>query len=194
MSRPGAVIINLTLVISIMLCPVVFSQVRRPSGRVEPGPTWTPTPVDPCAHCPPPESVGCWINYEACVDCWEECGQPIATPTPTRTPTPAATPTPNGPVCELRLGSSKMVYLIVTYAHESPTTSNIRYRVITGSQLISPGQVVRPCPCQGHPIGFAWHDARTDDLLLKCGDVRQGFGPLIFADGFETGDTSKWIS
>jgi len=64
-------------------------------------PTVTPTPPeDPCADCPPPGTIGCTINWPACVACWEACGQPIATPTPTQIPpviSPTQTPTPGGP-------------------------------------------------------------------------------------------------
>lgn len=54
-------------------------------------PTPTPAPGD-CSHCAPPGSIGCTISYVVCVQCWADCGHPIATPTP-RPPTP--TPTPN---------------------------------------------------------------------------------------------------
>jgi hypothetical protein len=60
---------------------------------VTPTPTPTPEPGD-CSHCPAPGSIGCVISYSVCVQCWEDCGQPIATPTPRDTPTPTPTPTP----------------------------------------------------------------------------------------------------
>ena len=91
---------------------ILYSQeappIRRPTGRVG-GPTLTPTDTPtatatptptatpgPCDHCPEPSGIGCTINYPLCVQCWEECGEPIE-PTPTPgPPTPTSTPTPTG--------------------------------------------------------------------------------------------------
>jgi hypothetical protein len=56
-------------------------------------PTPTPEPGD-CSHCPAPGSIGCVIAYPACVQCWSDCGSPLATPTPRDTPTPTPTPKP----------------------------------------------------------------------------------------------------
>jgi len=210
-----------------------FAQVRTVTGTRIPGPTWTPTPTptltptstptptitatrtptrtpdpDPCSECPDPDGYVCGLNYPACIACWEDCGQPFATPTPTptRTPTaPAPTPTPNGPECILRSPlSSKAVQLVAIYAHESPVFG-VRYTFTTPSDLMDPGDVARPCPCEGHPVGFEWYNANTGSLLKVCGDTSRVYPrsptptptpvpDVIFSDGFETGTTARWSS
>jgi len=70
---------------------------RHPSGRITnltPTPTSTP---DPCAGCPAIDSPWCAMAWNACVQCWADCGQPIVTPTPTHPTTPTRTPTPQIP-------------------------------------------------------------------------------------------------
>jgi len=59
-------------------------------------PTATPTPADPCAHCPALDSWSCQMWPDTCTQCWDACGGgPVGTPTrtPTRTKTPTRTPT-----------------------------------------------------------------------------------------------------
>jgi hypothetical protein len=56
-------------------------------------PEATPTPDDPCAECPAPGSYWCEMAPAACIQCWNECGQPYVTPTPVP-PTPTPTPEP----------------------------------------------------------------------------------------------------
>lgn len=59
--------------------------------------TFTPTP-DPCADCPIPGTIWCDMYPEVCAQCWEDCGQPMSTPTPgPPTNTPTKTPTPGAP-------------------------------------------------------------------------------------------------
>jgi hypothetical protein len=65
--------------------PTPAPRMRRGGRRVVP---------DPCSECPDPQSTGCIISWPACVQCWEDCGQPLPTPTPTPTPTVTPTPTP----------------------------------------------------------------------------------------------------
>jgi len=108
-------VLGLALVLHIWL-PIIEGQeappIRRPTGRVG-GPTMTPTNTptatetptvtptpDPCSECPDPTSLSCTIAWNACVQCWADCGQPIATPTPTQPPTPTRTPTPADPCAE----------------------------------------------------------------------------------------------
>lgn len=58
-------------------------------------PAITPTPVPgDCDGCPAPGTIGCEISYPACEQCWEECGEPLPTRTPTPIPTITPTPTP----------------------------------------------------------------------------------------------------
>ena len=74
--------------------PTVVPPTQTPP--VDPPPTVVPP--DDC-DCPDPQTISCWINWDECVACWDECGQPIATPTPvppTVTPGPP-TPTPPAP-------------------------------------------------------------------------------------------------
>ena len=171
MSRPGAVIINLTLVISIMLCPVVFAQ-------------------DPCASCPTPGTLSCFINQPACDACWAACGQPIATPTPTVTPTPPPTPTPTGPECILYMLGPGSVFLVAFWEHEGATGKRYTFTVYPKTVLPGPWRG-DPSDVEGHPVGYQWWDANGTTLLKSCGDTT----PLhwhIFSDGFETGDISKW--
>lgn len=193
--KPGTAIINLTLVISIVLCSASFSQ------------TPTPTP-DPCAGCPSPTSIGCTVNYPACVACWEACGRPIATPTPTPTVTPTATATPtptptpqpgcNAPDCDLTSTAAATVYLVAVFAHEDPARPGTRYTYQTLPQTLVPGMVARPGPYEACPIGFEWFHVPpvfpTEQELLPakiCGDTGRVF-PFIFDDGFETGNTTRW--
>lgn len=150
---------------------------------------------------------------DACYFCWEECGQPQASPTPTRThtptktptpPPPPPTPTPNGPPCTLRVGAGENVYLIAFYAHESPVLGR-RYTFTTPSMWVPPGYFANPCPCEGHPIGFEWRVSRNGELLKACGDTSLVYPrtptatptPIvvpdeIFVDGFESGSTNSW--
>jgi len=180
-------------------------EVRRPSRRVMPStgsptatptqtPTQTPTPTpdpDPCSQCPDPNSLACTIAWNSCVQCWEDCGQPIATPTPTPSPTHPPTPTPNGPACELTFATSSEIYLVTYYAHESPTDQGKRYFHQTAPALIPPGSNVRPCPCEGYPIGFEWRSANDNQIIKSCGDTNLSY-PHIFSDGFESGNTEEW--
>lgn len=164
-------------------------EIRRPTGRMAPG------EADPCAACPAPDSFTCQAWPMACYQCWEDCGSPIAThtptPLPTRTPTPPPppTPTPNGPACELGLPNGGSVYLIAFYLHESEQRG-VRYSYRTASISVSPGSLLRPCPCEGHPVGFEWHTA-DGRLLGSCGDTATEI-EAIFEDGFETGNTKAW--
>ena len=184
-------------------------EVRRPSGRAIPGPTWTPTATltptptptptpepDPCSGCMEPGSYWCEMLPEICYQCWEDCGNPQATPTPTRTstptrtPTPQATPTPNGPACELSAPSGA-IYLVAYYAHESEVRG-VRYSYKTAPVTYRPGRTVKPCPCQGFPIGFEWFTV-AGAVLKSCGDTSTAhWHSHIFSDGFETGDTDRW--
>jgi len=90
------------LLLITLLAPA--QDIRRPTRRVPEKtatPTATPTPTaDECAHCPDPESLSCAIAWSSCVQCWADCGQPIASPTPTQPPTPTRTPTPADPCAE----------------------------------------------------------------------------------------------
>jgi hypothetical protein len=189
----------------------------RPSDRAIPGATYTPTPEpDQCSECPVPGSFPCEMWPEWCYQCWADCGDPQASPTPTPPPTPTATatppatPTPNGPTCELYLPAGGTIYLVVYYEHESERLGEA-YSYTVGPTAISgvkttpakvlPGSLVRPCPCEGHPVGFSWHDNTSGAVLKRCGITETVYPPtptptpgpeLIFRDGFETGDTSRW--
>lgn len=183
---------------------VAAQEIRRPRARRIPGvatetttptqtPTATPTPdPDPCAACPDPDSFSCTIAWSICVQCWEDCGQPIATPTPTPTETPPPTPTPNGPACEIIFPTQADIYLVAFYAHES-TTRGTRYTHQTAPASVPPGSTVRPCPCEGYPIGFEWRAVNDNRILKSCGDTSSIFS-YLFADGFESGDVEKWSS
>jgi hypothetical protein len=188
-------------------------ETRRPSGRAAPAlatetPTITPTPTvtptmtpttdpDPCSGCPEPGGFICELWPDACYACWEDCGDPIATHTPTRTHTPVATstptptPTPQGPACPLVLPGGGAVYLIAYYEHES-SVQGTRYADHVGPVFLPPGATARPCrpPCEGHPVGFEWFT--TDGVLIKsCGDTSTAHWHL-FSDGFESGDLGAW--
>ena len=166
---------------------------ETPTATATPTPTATATPTppaDPCSECPAPDSFSCTIAWTTCVRCWEECGQPIATPTPTPTATPPPTPTPNGPACEVNFSSPSDVYLVAYYAHESPIQGK-RYSYQTAPASIPSGSTVRPCPCEGSPIGFEWRAVTDNRILKSCGDTSSIFFH-IFADGFESGSTSEW--
>ena len=186
---------------------LLAQEIRRPAGRripilatSTPTPTTTATPTPtpgPCDHCPDPESFTCQMWPNLCFQCWEDCGEPIAThtptptPAPTRTPTPPPTPTPNGPACELVSPAGGTVYLVAYYEHES-STSGTRYQFQTAPVAIPPGSTARPCPCQGHPVGFRWYS--SDGSILKtCGDTSTKH-LHIFSDGFESGDLGKWTT
>jgi len=133
---------------------------------------------------------------EICYACWDECGNPQATPTPTRTPTrtptvtPPPTPTPNGPACELSLPNGGTVVLEAFYAHEAEGGGR-RYTFRTSPQTVPPGSLVRPCPCEGYPIGFRWYLAEGGTPLKSCGDTSTVYA-LIFSHGFEGGSTQGW--
>ena len=181
------ILLLLTLAILALMASAVDAQT----------PTPTPTP-DPCEHCPDPESPGCWLNWDYCVQCWEDCGQPIATPTPTPTRTPTVTPTPTptptplpGPPCPLSVDCPRSVYLVAVYAHEKDAC---RYRYTTGARQLIPGETARPGPYEGHPIGFEWHDGNNDNLIKSCGDTARACTGPIFEDGFESGNTAAWSS
>jgi hypothetical protein len=183
--------ISLLLILLLSVPSLDGQEIRRPTGRMIPG-VATPTP-HPCADCPAPGSFTCAMWPEVCYQCWEDCGQPIATPTPTPTstpPPPTPTPTPNGPACELLLPSVESVYLVAFYLHGSESHPGMRYNFQTSSVVVPPGAIARPCPCQGHPVGFKWYTA--DGVLLKaCGDTST-LHWLIFRDGLETGTTDSW--
>jgi hypothetical protein len=176
------VIINLTLVISIMLCPALFAQ------------TATPTP-GPCDSCPDPGSLSCQLWPEVCYQCWADCGQPLSTPTPTRTntptatPTPTVTPTPTGPECILHMIGPGRVFLVAIYSHEK---NGARYTYEVYPKDVPIGHYRGdPSDVEGEPVGYEWWDANGTRLLKSCGDAGRVF-PMIFSDGFETGDTSRW--
>ena len=181
------------LVVFLFVAPGPFAQeVLRPTGRMVPGST-TPTPTpDPCAACPDPDSFSCQMWPLICQQCWEDCGSPIATPTPTptRTPTPPPpTPTPQGPACELRPQDERVVYLVAFYLHESKVQGT-RYSYRTDPILVAPQTVLRPCPCQGHPVGCKWYTS-SGELIKSCGDTSTKHWH-IFSDGFESGGLEEW--
>lgn len=174
------------------------------------GQTPTPTPKPPgCEDCPDPNSVGCAINYPVCLQCWENCGHPIATPTPTPTATatptntPTPTPTPWVPPewceeieCELRTTNAGTVYLIGVWAHEDPAQPGMRYTFQAPPQTLEPGEVARPGPFEGCPIGYEWwyqppDFSKANALVKSCGDTDRRY-PRIFQDGFESGNTGRW--
>ena len=190
------------LLLILLVAGLPGQQVLRPTGRVAPSegtpsatPTPTPTP-DPCAGCPDPDSFTCAMWPHVCYQCWEDCGQPIATrtptPLPTRTPTPqpTPTPTPNGPACELSLPGGGAVYLVGFYLHESEKQLKTRYTFQTAPVSVGPGALLRPCPCEGFPVGFKWYTA-DGRLIRACGDTATIL-PFIFEDGFETGTIDRW--
>ena len=172
--------------ISLILALGMSGQaILYPTGRVMPG--------DPCAACPDPDSFTCQMWPATCYQCWEDCGSPIATPTVTPTPTntpPPPTPTPHGPTCELRLPGSGLVYLTAYYKHES-STQGTRYTFETTSKELRPGEVARPCPCEGTPVGFTWSFTTTGKPFMECGDTGWKHWH-IFSDGFESGDLEAW--
>lgn len=198
-------------------------QVRTVTGTRIPGPTWTPTltptltptptetPIDPCAGCPDLDSWSCQMWPQTCYQCWEDCGNPQATPTPTRTRTPTATatptitPTPVGPPCILHVDGPGSIYLVAFWAHESPTYGE-RYTFAAPSLSVPPGpHSARPDGVEGYPIGYEWWNAVSGELLKSCGDTSKIYPRTptptptpppssIFADGFESGDTSRWSS
>jgi len=193
------ILLLLTLAILALMASAVDAQ------------TPTPTP-DPCAGCPTPGTLGCFINQPACDACWEACGQPIATPTPTPTntptvtPTPTATPTPWAPpvncdvvVCELRATNAGTVYLIAVFEHQDPARPGMRFTCQAPPQTLEPGEVARPGPYDACPIGFEWWHQPPDfsfagDVLVKsCGDTGR-LHPHLFSDGFESGNTAAWSS
>jgi hypothetical protein len=81
------------------------------------------------------------------------------------------------------------VYLVAFYEHES-NVSGVRYSFQTAPVSVGPGQTVRPCPCEGHPVGFKWYTS-TGTLIKECGDTSTQH-IRIFFDGFESGDTGAW--
>ena len=201
---------------SLLLVLFVVSGLRgqeiiRPTGRrisglvaLTPTPTTTPTPTitptitptpDPCDECPEPGGTICEMWPEACYACWEDCGSPIATHTPTYTPTlvatytPTPTPTPQGPACPLILPTGGTVYLVAFYLHT--IDDDTRYSYQTLSIVVPPGMTARPCrpPCEGIPVGFKWFNG-SGVLLKSCGDTIKNLD--IFKDGFESGDWGEW--
>lgn len=101
------------------------------------------------------------------MQCWEECGSPIATATPTPTQTPTPTPTPVGPECIALMGGGS-VTLVAVYEHE--ITEDVRYTYMAGPKSIPPGSwELRPSDVEGTPVGYEWY---VDGLLWKsCGDT-----------------------
>lgn len=90
-------------------CALCWEECGQPMNTPTPGPptntpTKTPTPGAPtptptsvpgdCDDCPLPGTIGCEISPPACYQCWEDCGEPLPTRTPTPTPTITPTPTP----------------------------------------------------------------------------------------------------
>ena len=189
----------------------IIPQVLRPTGRRIPGiatftptmtPTATPTPTitptpdpDPCAGCPPPDSFACQAWPEVCYACWENCGEPIATHTPTPVPTalpPTPTPTPTPPQwppCPLFLVNNGSVYMVAYYEHES-NVNGVRYSFRTANRWFPAGTTVRPGPCEGHPVGFGWYFS-GGYLIKECGDTNTSYWHG-FSDGFESGDLRAW--
>ena len=162
--------------------PVVTPTPTRPPTRT---PTPTSAPGD-CSHCPDPEGMVCAYNYPLCVQCWADCGSPIATPTPVPpTPTPTQTPTRVSGCWFTSTGGT--VTMVAFYAHES-TTPGVRYTYQTPPQTVPAGSVVEPGTAQGHPVGFEFYFDGA--LTMSCGDARRGY-PL-FKDGFESGDYRAW--
>jgi len=193
---------------------MTFTPTRTATATRTPTMTRTPTNTpgpDPCAECPDPASFSCQMWPDPCYQCWADCGQPQATPTPTRTPTrtatpiPTATPTPVGPPCVLYVTGPGEVYLVGIWAHES-TVFGERYTYRSAAMHVNAGsQAARPGPVEGYPIGYEWWDATSGTLLKSCGDTSRVYPrtptptptpppDVIFTDGFETGDVSKWSS
>ena len=200
-------LLPLLLLIPAMVSAQELPPPRHPTGRVialsetftptpTPTPTQTPTITptpDPCDGCPEPGGTICEMWPDACYACWEACGHPIAThtptpiPTATRTPTPPPTPTPQGPECPLILPVGGTVYLVAFYEHTIDDDTRYSYQTTTVS--VPPGFTARPCPCEGYPVGFKWFNG-SGVLLKSCGDTIKNLD--IFEDGFESGDWGEW--
>ena len=183
---------------------IALSETYTPTPTMTPTPTPTVTPTpDPCADCPAPDDWACIMWPEACYQCWEDCGHPIAThtptpiPSPTRTPTPpppTPTPTPQGPECELTTAAVEAIHLRAFYAHESSALGS-KWVSVTAPVTVPVGTLLRPCPCEGRPIGFEWVVTLAGGpvVVKACGDTDPiYYGLLIFQDGFESGDTGRW--
>jgi hypothetical protein len=154
--------------------PIFTPTPTRPPTRT---PTPTAAPGD-CSHCPDPDGMVCAYNYPLCVQCWADCGQPIATPTPVP-PTPTRTPG-----CWF-VSQGGTVTLIAIYAHES-TAPGVRYTYQTPPQTSPAGSIVEPGAYEGHPVGFEFYF--NGALTMSCGDVRRGYPPS--EDGFEPPTTN----
>lgn len=184
------------IILLLVLLVLPGQEIHRPTGRVAPGtpaPTATPSPTpDPCAACPAPDSFTCQMWPLICYQCWEDCGHPIATPTPTPTatpPPPTATPTPQGPECILTTPSTGTYQLFASYLHEDEEEHGLRW--VSKPKVTVPfGVTLRPCPCEGIPVGFRWVSSLIG-TIKECGDTGTVF-PFIFSDGFESGNLEAW--
>ncbi len=194
-----------TLVLSFVSVGVIVGEqaARRPSGRLVPGspvPTATITPTpDPCAGCPAPGSFTCAMWPLVCFQCWEDCGRPIATHTPTPIPVqPTRTPQP-GPECVLHMTGPGRVLLVAVWAH-GDAARPLRYTYEVFPRDVPPGSYRGdPDEVEGTPVGYEWWDANSIIMVKSCGDtgrifVHPNHPGLVFADGFETGDSSRWSS
>lgn len=209
------IIVTMMVVIFLLgLLGEAHGQVRTATGTRIPGPTWTPTPTptmtpapDPCASCPDPASFSCQAWPAACYQCWADCGQPMATPTPTRTPTrtatpiPTATPTPVGPPCVLHTIGPGRVFLVAVWLHQEAGAK--RYTYTAESRDVPAGPYRCDPAAEGLPVGYEWWDANSGELLKSCGDTGRAYPvtpsptpipapDVVFVDGFETGTTEKW--
>jgi hypothetical protein len=89
--------------------------------------------------------------------------------------------------CTLTVPRGSTVRLVAWYAHEWPRGLHWRSEDTWTNSLV-PVLTVRPS-CEGHPIGYQWY---LDDALAKTCGVIPPPRWVLFADGFETGDTSQW--
>jgi hypothetical protein len=96
-------------------------------------------------------------------------------------------------LCTLNVQGSALVYAKVYYAHEDPEHHGQRYSFITPPLHVTDATV--EVVFEGHPTGVEWYYissvGETHTLVKTCGEVNPIY-PLIFADGFETGDLTQW--
>jgi len=94
--------------------------------------------------------------------------------------------------CPVFIGTPEYVYAKVYYLHENPR--GLRWVYTTPVSIESYRYIIPNI--QGHPVAFEWW-TRTSTAVpftLKklCGEVPDPVYPLIFKDGFESGDLEAW--
>jgi hypothetical protein len=103
---------------------------------------------------------------------------------------------PTNPYCQVTVEGSVEMYVVGYWGHQQPDT---HYRRIYQTDVAIFTNTIVGVEYDGTPLAIEWYSRpygivtkNSFELVKTCGTVPSRIFPLIFQDGFETGNTDAW--